>query len=195
MIWLHEHHSTSKKLFFITYLLEDELELSLGMLICLQRIYNFLLFHAVILSILDVNHFIVISYHFLVLTYWHSAKCQLLCSACFLHCRKPISNGAQAQRNFTGIFLDQKEHNGPWLRLGGAPRRAQLTRARQEAQVRPGRLCPPRGTPRRSQGPLCSFWSKKNSMEFRCVWTPSGIDFLRCKKHVENNNWHLALCQ
>ena len=39
---------------FIIYLLEDEQELSLGMLICLQHIYNFLLFHVVILSFLDV---------------------------------------------------------------------------------------------------------------------------------------------
>jgi hypothetical protein len=35
-------HITSKIIsFVITYLLEDEQELSLGMLICLQRIYNF----------------------------------------------------------------------------------------------------------------------------------------------------------
>ena len=39
---------------FIIYLLEDKQELSLGMLIRLQRIYNFWLFHAVILSFLDV---------------------------------------------------------------------------------------------------------------------------------------------
>ena len=39
---------------FIIYLLKDEHELSLGMLIRLQRIYNFCLFHAVILSFLDV---------------------------------------------------------------------------------------------------------------------------------------------
>src|SRR5215216_1807640 len=39
---------------FIIYLLEDEQELSLGMLIRLQRIYNFLLFHTVMLSFLDV---------------------------------------------------------------------------------------------------------------------------------------------
>ena len=43
-----------KLFFFIIYLLEDEQELSLGMLIRLQRIYNFLLFHAIILSTLDV---------------------------------------------------------------------------------------------------------------------------------------------
>ena len=41
-------------MFFIIYLLEDEQELSLGRLIRLQHVYNFLLFHAVILSFLDV---------------------------------------------------------------------------------------------------------------------------------------------
>ena len=57
-------------------------------------------------------------------------------------------------RNFMEIFLDQKELNGPWLRLGGAPRGAQPTRARQEAQARPGGLCPPRVPP---GPPLCSI--------------------------------------
>ena len=38
----------------IIYLLEDEQELSLPMLIRLQYIYNLLLFHAIILSFLDV---------------------------------------------------------------------------------------------------------------------------------------------
>ena len=50
---------------FIIYLLEDEQELSLGMLIRLQRIYNFLLFHAIILSTLDVyGLYYTLSYHF-----------------------------------------------------------------------------------------------------------------------------------
>ena len=39
---------------FIIYLLEDEHELSLGMLIRLQGIYNFWLFHAIIYFVLDV---------------------------------------------------------------------------------------------------------------------------------------------
>ena len=43
-----------KNSIFIIYLLEDEKELSLGMLIRLQRIYNFWLFHAIILPLLDV---------------------------------------------------------------------------------------------------------------------------------------------
>ena len=50
------------------------------------------------------NHFIVILYHFLVLSYWHSVQCQLLFFACFLHRRKSIPNGVQMQRNFLWIF-------------------------------------------------------------------------------------------
>ena len=50
--------------------------------------------------------------------------------------------------------MDQKTPNGPRLRLGGAPRGAQSTRARQEAQARPGGLRPPR-VPR--EPPLCSI--------------------------------------
>ena len=64
------------------------------------------------------NHFIVILYHFLVLTYWHSAKCQLLFFACFLHCRKSIPNGVQTQRNFLWNFLDHKTTSGPEKCLG-----------------------------------------------------------------------------
>ena len=49
---------------FIIYLLKDEQELSFGMLIRLQHIYNFLLFHAIILCVLDVYglyiHFYII---------------------------------------------------------------------------------------------------------------------------------------
>ena len=41
----------NKKFFFIIYLLEDEQELSLGMLIHLRRINNFLLIHANILQL------------------------------------------------------------------------------------------------------------------------------------------------
>ena len=78
---------------------------------------------------------------------------------------------------------------------GGHPRWAQPTRARLDLLACPGGLCSPQSTPRRSQGPLCSFWSKKISVKFRCVWTPFGIDFLPCKKHGKNSNWHLALCQ
>ena len=61
-------------------------------------------------------------------------------------------------RNSTMIFMGQKEHNGPWLRLGGAQRGAQPTRVRQEAQARPGGLCPPRVPP---GPPLCTINTPK----------------------------------
>ena len=50
------------------------------------------------------NHFIATLYHFLGLTYWPSAQCQLLFFACFLHRRKSISNGVQTPRSFLEIF-------------------------------------------------------------------------------------------
>ena len=50
--------------------------------------------------------------------------------------------------------------------------------------------------PQAQPGPIMFLLvQKKISVKFRCVWTPFGIDFLRCKKHAENSNWHLALCQ
>ena len=61
---------TSYIISFIIYLLEDEQELSLGMLICLQRIYNLWSIHAIILSILDVLYaFICYFIWFLGLAY------------------------------------------------------------------------------------------------------------------------------
>ena len=88
------------------------------MLIRLQRIYNFWLFHAVILSFLDVlqsfySNFISF-FGTNLLTQW-----QLLFFACFLHRRKSISNGVQTPRNFLWIFLDQKTSSGPEKHLGG----------------------------------------------------------------------------
>ena len=46
-------------------------------------------------------------------------------------------------RHFTEIFMDEKKEVGPWLHLGGVPRRAKPTRAHQGAHARPGGLCPP----------------------------------------------------
>ena len=52
------------------------------------------------------------------------------------------------KRNFLRIFLDQKTSSGPGKHLGGAPRGAQPTRARLEAQVRLGGLCLPQVPPK-----------------------------------------------
>ena len=49
-------------------------------------------------------HFIETLYHFLGLTYWHSAQCELLFFACFLLRKKLIPNRVQTQRNFLENF-------------------------------------------------------------------------------------------
>ena len=131
------------------------------MLIRLQRIYNFWLFHAVILSFLDVLQSFYS--HFLVLTYWHSAQCQLLFSACLLHHKKSIPNRVQMQWNFLWIFLGQKTSSGPRKHLWGGLRGAAPTRACEEAQARPGGLCPPRGTPQVLLWPVLGVLVHKNS--------------------------------
>ena len=58
---------------------------------------------------------------FLVLTYWHSAKCQLLFFPCFLHRRKSISNGVQMQQNFTEIFEGPDGRYWALVAPGGSP--------------------------------------------------------------------------
>ena len=73
-------------------------------------------------------------------------------------------------------------------RSGGHSRWAQPTRARLGLVARPGGLCTPRGTPQAQPGPIMFLLVKKISVKFRCIWTPSDIDFLRCKKHAENSN-------
>ena len=73
--------------------------------------------------------FIWLLYDFHGLTYWPSAQCQLLFSACFWFSRKSISNEVQIQRNFLTIFSgrkqtqeafeeQQKSHRGPTSHLG-----------------------------------------------------------------------------
>ena len=55
---------------FIVYLLEDEHELSLGMLIRLQRIHNFLCSMLVLYQLLHVLHLLYVTFiHFPGLTY------------------------------------------------------------------------------------------------------------------------------
>src|SRR3954463_13521961 len=86
-----------------------------------------------------------------------------------------------------GVFIEQR--GGP-----GAP---EVGTTHQGAPGPPGSpwwgVVPSEHPPRSSLGPLGVFWAIKISVKFRCIWTPFGIDFLRCKKHGENNNWHLAL--
>ena len=50
-------------------------------------------------------------------------------------------------QNFAENFYGPKGTQRALAALGGAPRRAKPTRARQEAQAHPGGLCPPRVPP------------------------------------------------
>ena len=90
---------------FIIYLLVDEQELSLKMLDTSQRIYNFLLFHAIILSVLDVLYALICYFiWFLGLTYQPRAQCQFLFFLVLEFRRKGISNGVQTEWNLRDDF-------------------------------------------------------------------------------------------
>ena len=65
-----------KNYFVIIYLLEDEQELSLGMLIRLKRIYNFWVLHATFISLLHV--FASFIYHFIAFSWTNLlTRCQV----------------------------------------------------------------------------------------------------------------------
>ena len=65
-----------------------------------------------------------------------------------------MSNEVQMPCQFMMIFYGLEGTQWALATPGGALRRAQLTRARQEAQARPGGLCPPWVPP---GPPLCSI--------------------------------------
>ena len=147
-------------------------------------------------SWLFYNHFIATLYHFLGLTYWPSAQCQLLFFACFLHRRKSISNGVQTPRNFLDIFYGS-EHLG-WARAapGGCPERGTTHQGVPGGPGAPRWVVPTSGLPFGTSLAHCmSSGPSKFSVKFHGVWTPFGTDILRCKTQAKNSNWHLALCQ
>ena len=112
--------------------------IKVGMLIRLQRIYNFWFFHAVVLSFLDVLQSFYSNFIYILgLTYWHSTQCQLLFFACFLHRKKSISNGVQTPRNFLWIFYGPEDIHWARAAPAGCPEGG-------TTQARPGGLCPPR---------------------------------------------------
>ena len=63
-------------------------------------------------SWMSYNHFIVILYHFLVLTYWHSAKCQLLFSAFFYIAGNQYQMESKCSVTFWGLFWARRHRVG-----------------------------------------------------------------------------------
>ena len=124
---------------FIIYLLEDEQELNLGMLICLQRIYNILLFHVVILSILDVlpsftsNFISFFGTHLFDIV--PSASCHFLLVSYFTE--YPYQTESKCNEIFWRFFSSQKTTWEPRKCRRGGPQGPQGTRARQRPLARP----------------------------------------------------------
>ena len=138
------------------------------------------------------NHFIATLYHFLGLTYWHSAQCHLLFFACFIHRRKSIPNRVQTQWNFLEIFSGPEDTRWAKEVLEGCPKGGTTHLGAPGPLGVPWWVVLPSGT---SMAHQVSSGLAKISKKFCCVWTLFGIDFLRCKKQAKNNNWHWALCQ
>ena len=108
------------------------------------------------------NHFIATLYHFLGLTYWTSAQCQLLFFACFLHCRKSISNGVQMPQNSTMIFYGPKERQWALVAPGGCPEGGTIHQGAPEINIRR------RQNTTKLYGDL--FWTRRNIMGPGCTW-------------------------
>ena len=110
-----------QKLCFIIYLLEDEQELSVGMLIRLQHIYNFLLFHAIILSILDVLYaFLCYFISFLGTKLLTQCRVPVAVFCLFLVFQKiSTKRSPNATKLFDDFFLDIRDPRSFGRRLDG----------------------------------------------------------------------------
>ena len=114
--------SPQKIIYVIIHLLEDEQELSLGMLIRPKRIHNFCLCHAYIAPLLHV--LLSLLYHFKSfsgLTYWQDAQCQFLFSACFWFQKSSRKNSRKSPK----LFRDERsqEPEGRTRRPNRGPKR------------------------------------------------------------------------
>jgi hypothetical protein len=110
-------HVTSKIIsFVITYILEDEQKLSLGMLIRLKRIYNFWC------SMLVFTPFAFIFMRFLELTYWQDATVPVpyfLLFLCFRKATHEIFSELDETSSRSLIFPGRKDEDQ--MRAGGGP--------------------------------------------------------------------------
>ena len=125
-----------QKLFlFIIYLLEDEQELSLGMLICLRRIYNFWLFHA---NILQLSHILATFY----MISWTNLliQCQFLFLHVFCIAEYPYQTKSKCNRILRRIILEYMWFLGVGITANGGPHIPQDTRVRHRPLARGGGL-------------------------------------------------------
>ena len=141
-------------------------------------------------------HLLATLCHFLGLTYWHSAQCQLLFLLVFLLRRILVPNGLQMQQNFLKNFYGPEGTTWAKEVLEGCPEGGTTHLGTPGGPGAPWWVVPTSGLPSgTSFAHLVSSGPTKFSKKFRCVWTPFGTDILRSKKQAKNSNWHWALCQ
>ena len=155
--------SPQKLSFVITYLLEDEQELSLGMLIRCKRIYNFwcsMLVYCQLLYVLLV--LLGVFMDFLWLTYWQDAKVPVPCFLLFLIPEKL-----------------QRKYSRNWTKLDGSPyftRRLQKPEGEEQGGHRGPTPCPGAGTPlaapRAGVAHLAHLWLRPSAYLFTPTWKP-----------------------
>ena len=93
------------------------------------------------------NHFISTLYHFLGLTYWPSAQCQLLFFCLFFTSRKINIKWSPNTVKLFEDFYGLKHFQWARVVVGGAPRGGHPTMVRLGPQERLGGLCPSRWPP------------------------------------------------
>ena len=139
------------------------------------------------------NHFIVILYHFLVLTYWHSAKCQLQFFPCFLHCRKSISNGVQMPGNSTMIFYGPHGRQWALVAPGGCPEGGTTYEGAPGGPGAPWWVVPSSGLPQVQLGPVVFLLAHKTSSKIGVAF---GLHLILISCDVKNmqktttGTWH-----
>ena len=100
------------------------------------------------------------------------------------------------QRNFLWIFSRPEDTRSTEEVSETETEVGTTHRGAPEPPGTPRWVVPPSGyPPGTSLAQLVSSGPEKIFKKFCCVWTLSGIDFLRSKKQAKNSNWHWALCQ
>ena len=151
---------------FIIYLLEDEQELSLGMLIRLQRIYNFWLLHAILSSVFDIIwlYFSLLYYFWTNLLTGGPAQ-----NCCFFPIsefrRKRISNRVQMEWNLRECdFRNERDPEDLDPTSRHQPGRHEVG----------GATMPPPGAPSTLVGPL--LLHRRTSSSYIYLRTPKLLD-------------------
>ena len=115
------------------------------MLIRLQRIYNFLIVPCC--YIINLGCFIIILYQFLVVTYWHSAKCEFL----FFHVFYITENQYQMESKYNEVYDDflwtKRKKVGPGC-TWGSPEEGTTHQGTPGGPSAPWSVVPTSGAPR-----------------------------------------------